>query len=219
MLPDSVYTGLPEFLFLEESGRQMKYAVLIMLIISLVRTVAGAADTDYRIQAAKGPYFLCDERVTEDHWLAERFIVPLQKHDIPLIEKEFGWEGSGPYLNGSVLYDSEYAVYRMWYSVWNSHNYFNRLPFSYNICYAESKDGMEWQKPALGVFEHEPDPRNNCIRLGIDKTQAIDVCLNPQPGKYPGRFVAIHNQKGGVFVSSSDDGKSFTFLQKNAAIS
>ncbi|MCA9442643.1 MAG: hypothetical protein KC964_17705, partial [Candidatus Omnitrophica bacterium] len=73
-------------------------------------------------------------------------------------------------------------------------------------------------KPALGVFEHEADPRNNCIRLGTDKTQAIDVCLNSNPGRYPGKFLAIHNQKGGVFESYSEDGKVFVFLDDEPAI-
>lgn len=182
-------------------------------------TATVSPDAAYRITAAKGPFFLCDERVVEDRWLVERFVVPLEKYDKnPVLVGEYDWEGTGPLLGGSVLYDVEDELYRMWYGVWNKHNYFNRLPFSYNVCYAESRDGIQWEKPALGVFEHEPDARNNCIRLGTDKTQAIDVCLNPRPDKYPGRFLAIHNQKGGVFVSYSEDGKAFTFLHDAPAI-
>ncbi len=173
----------------------------------------------YHVAAAKGPYFVCDDRVSEDRWLLERFVVPLHK-DLrnPLLVKEYAWEGSGPHMGGSVLFDPKDGLFKMWYSVWSSHNYYNKLPFSYNVCYAECDDGINWSKPALGVFEPEPDPRNNIIRLGTDKTQNIDVCLNPRPDRYPGRFLAIHNQKGGVFVSQSDDGKSFTFLQDESAI-
>jgi len=201
----------------------MQYAhhtlCLTVITSQLLSAVASAGDTEYRISAAKGPYFPCDERVTEDRWLADRFVVPLKKYEgNPLVVKEYDWEGTGPLMDGSVLYDPKGSLYRMWYGVWNSHNYFNNLPFSYNVCYAESKDGIHWKKPALGVFEHQADPRNNYIRLGTDKTQAIDVCLNPRPDKYPGKFLAIHNQKGGVFVSHSEDGKAFTFLQNDPAI-
>jgi len=197
----------------------MKYLVALVLFYSSFGSEKAHADLAYRIQAAKGPYFLCDERVTEDRWLAERFVVPLKKHTAnPLIVGVYPWEGTGPLMGGSVLYDPKDSKHKIWYGVWNRHNYFNKLPFSYNICYAESKDGIHWVKPALGVFKHESDPRNNCIRLGTDKTQAIDVCLNPRPDKYPGRFLAIHNQKGGVFVSSSQDGKTFTFLHETPAI-
>ena len=101
-------------------------------------------------------------------------------------------------MGGSVLFDPEERRFKMWYCVWNRHAYYNRLPFSYNVCYAESEDGISWVKPALGVFDFEEDPANNCIKLGKDKTQNIDVCLNPRPDRYPGKFLAIHNQKGGV---------------------
>jgi Prolyl oligopeptidase family len=197
----------------------MKCLVALTWILAFAWVVAAHADTAYRVCAAKGPYFLCDNRVTEDRWLLERFAAPLTKHSgNPLVVKEYDWEGTGPLMGGSVLYDPDDAVYRMWYCVWNSHNYYNKLPFSYNVCYAESNDGIQWRKPSLGVFDREPDSRNNCIRLGQDKTQNIDVCLNPRPDRYPGKFLAIHNQKGGVFVSCSEDGKTFTFLHDAPAI-
>jgi hypothetical protein len=186
-----------------------------------VSLAAGSPDAAaYHVGAAFGPYFVVDSRVMEDRWLLERFVAPLRKHDAnPLIVKDFEWEGTGQHMGGTALFDLEDGLFKLWYVVWESHRYYNKLPFSYNVCYAESEDGITWRKPALGVFEHEPDPRNNCIRLGTDKTQNIDVCINPRPDRYPGKFLAIHNQKGGVFVSYSDDGKTFTFLQDEAAIS
>jgi hypothetical protein len=176
-------------------------------------------ESSYRISAATGPYFLCDNRVVEDRWLVERFVVQPRRHPgNPLLVREHLWEGTGPHLGGSVLYDPASNLFRMWYSVWNANAYYNKLPFSYNVCYAESTDGLHWTKPFLGVFDYQGSTENNCIRLGTDKTQNIDVCLNPKPEKYPGKFLAIHNQAGGVFVSSSDDGKTFTRLWENPAI-
>jgi hypothetical protein len=55
--------------------------------------------------------------------------------------------------------------------VFNANAYANRLPFSYNVCFAESEDGLVWQRPPLGVFEFDGNKQNNCIRLGTDKTQ------------------------------------------------
>jgi len=197
----------------------MKF-IVPFIVLCVACMVEARGDTTYRVGAVKGPYFLCDDRVVEDRWLLDRVVVPLKKHGAqPLVTRDHAWEGTGPLMHGAVLYDPEDALYRMWYGVWDSHNYFNKLPFSYNVCYAESKDGIEWTKPELGVFEHDADPRNNYIRLGTDKTQGIDVCLNPRPDLYPGKFLAIHNQRGGVFVSYSDDGKRFTFLQEKAALS
>jgi len=106
-----------------------------------------AQDTAYRVSAAKGPYFLCDDRVVEDRWLVERFAAPLVKHpNNPLITKTGEWEGSGPHMGGSALFDPTDNLFKMWYTVFNRHNYDNRLPFSYNVAYAESDDGITWRK-------------------------------------------------------------------------
>ncbi len=173
----------------------------------------------HRVSAAKGPFFLCDRRVVEDYWMVERFVRRPHRHPKnPLLVRNRPWEGTGPYLGGTVLFDPELGKFMMWYSVWNKEAYEKNMPFSYNVCYAESRDGISWTKPELGVFKYDGDTRNNCIRLGTDKTQGIDVCINPRPDRYPGRFLAIHNQKGGVFVSYSDDGKAFTRLCSRPAI-
>ena len=161
---------------------------------------------------AKGPYFPCDERIIEDRWMVERFVVPFVKHaDNPLVVKDFSWEGTGPLAGGSVLYDPQDGKFKMWYGVWDKYAYEHRLPFSYNICYAESDDGVVWRKPMLELFDRRGtmDEMNNCIKLGRQKTQGIDVEFNPAPRSPRKRFVAIHNDSGGVFVSYSPDGKNF----------
>ncbi|MCC6487085.1 MAG: hypothetical protein IT364_06255 [Candidatus Hydrogenedentes bacterium] len=188
--------------------------------VLFIAALAAGPEEAWRVTAAHGPYFLCDDRVVADRWMAERFVVPLARHPgNPLITRDKPWEGTGPHMGGTVLRDPQDGLYKMWYSVWNSHAYYNKLPFSYNVCYAESEDGLTWNKPNLGVFEYEGSMENNCIRLGTDKTQNIDVCMNPLPDRYPGKYLAIHNQKGGVFVSSSEDGKTFTRLVEAPAIS
>lgn len=189
------------------------------LMTSLLSVIA-AEDTAYRIAAARGPYFVCDRRVVEDYWNIERCVSPLVRHaNNPLIVRQHPWEGTGPHMGGSVLRDPDSGRFRMWYSVFNRHAYDNKLPFSYNVCYAESDNGLTWRKPILGVFDYQGSTSNNCIRLGTDKTQNIDVCLNPTPGVHPGRFLAIDNQRGGVFASTSDDGFTFQRLIEQPAIS
>ena len=161
---------------------------------------------------AKGPYFPVDERVIEDRWMIERFVVPFEKHtNNPVVEKNMPWEGSGPLFGGTVIFDSQDNIFKMWYLVWDEYSYFNKLPYSYNICYAESKDGIEWEKPILGIFDKRGllDKNNNFIKLGRQKTQDIDVEFNPAANSTDEKFIAIHNDSGGVFVSYSSDGKRF----------
>ena len=145
---------------------------------------------------AKGPYFLVDDRIIEDRWMIERFVVPFEKYsNNPVVEKELPWEGSGPLMGGTVLFDKKEKLYKMWYLVWDEHAYFEKLPYSYNICYAESKDGIKWEKPILNLFDRRGtiDKKNNFIVLGRQKTQGIDVELNPTPNSPAEKYIAIHN--------------------------
>jgi len=176
---------------------------------------------DLAILPAKGPYFPCDERIIEDRWMVERFVVPFEKHpENPVMVKDFPWEGTGPNNNSAILFDPQDGKIKMWYSVWDSYAYYNKLAFSYHICYAESKDGVNWTKPTIGLFDRRGtmDKNNNCIILGRQKTQGIDVELNPAPKSPAEKFVAIHNDSGGVFVSYSSDGKKFNCSFKSSAV-
>jgi hypothetical protein len=157
--------------------------------------------------------------VLEDRWQLERVVVPLKKHaGNPVMTRAFEWEGAGP-SPCVVLYDPAARRYRMWYVVWSKHRYDHRLPFSYNVASAESADGLNWERPPLGVFDAlAEDSRNNFIRLGKIKTQGIDVQLNPEPGLVPGRYVALYNDSGGLFVATSDDGKDFKRLTDKPAL-
>jgi hypothetical protein len=192
-------------------------------ILAAALSAAPAAGVDtamvFQISAAKGPYFVVDPRVVEDRWHVERWVVPPTRYPgNPLLRTQFPWEGSGPHAGGSVLRDPQTGRYRMWYSVFDRDAYNSRKPFSYNVCLAQSEDGLVWSRPPIGVFDYHGSKDNNIIRLGTDKTQNIDVCLNPCPHRWPGKFLAIHNQKGGVFVSWSDDGHTFTRLTEKPAI-
>lgn len=199
--------------------RQLPWMVLAILFATVTHTAAAEPLPSFQLSAARGPYFLVDPRVVEDRWLVERFVVPLTRYSPnPLLRKEYPWEGTGPHSGGSVLRDRQTGSYWMWYSVFDREAYGQRKPFSYNVCLAMSNDGLSWTRPELGIFDYRGSHANNIIRLGTDKTQNIDVTLNPRPDRWPGRFLAIHNQKGGVFVSSSDDGRIFTRLSDTPAL-
>ena len=184
--------------------------VYIFLLSVLFFVKVHSAEREVTDLPAIGPYFLCDERIIEDRWQIERFVVPLQRcPENPVLFKEHPWEGTGPHAGGSVLIDPRDGLFKMWYSVWNKQAYYNKERFSYNMCYAESQDGIFWVKPTIGVFNYNGDTENNCIKLGRNKTQNLDVEINPASTEPEDFFVAIHNDSGGVFVSTSTDGKTF----------
>jgi hypothetical protein len=54
--------------------------------------------------------------------------------------------------------------------------------------------------------------------LGRNKTQGIDVEFNPKSTSMEDRLIAIHNDSGGVFISTSDYGKIFRCSFAKAAV-
>ncbi|MCA9232196.1 MAG: PmoA family protein [Planctomycetales bacterium] len=160
---------------------------------------------------AKGPFFPVDERVIEDRWQLRRSVVPLVRHKSnPVMERQFDWEGVGP-MPQAVLRDPDDGLLKMWYTVWNKYNYDNNLPFSYNVCYAQSADGLSWERPMLQVFDNHGNLENNSVRLGRFKSQNIDIERSPERYRKFGKFLAIHNDLGGLYLTSTDDGVRFDY--------
>jgi hypothetical protein len=59
---------------------------------------------------------------------------------------------------GSVLFDEEEQVFKLWYFAESSAG----LEFG-AIGYAWSEDGVDWHKPALGLYEYRGDRNNNIV--------------------------------------------------------
>ena len=76
------------------------------------------------------------------------------------------WEGSASgYFR--VLQDG--AKYRMWYMayhwVFEADDKAPRHPFY--VAYAESDDGIKWQKPDLGLYEFQGSKKNNICCIDV----------------------------------------------------
>ncbi len=80
----------------------------------------------------------------------------------PLIVPDRPWEKQ-VYCFGTVLRDEATGRYRCWYLATaperQTHYQFQ--------CYAESADGIRWEKPNLGLYEYNGSKENNiCLSLG-----------------------------------------------------
>ena len=79
------------------------------------------------------------------------------------------WErdgGSGVcLLGGTVLYDEEDRLFKMWY---RAEILERRQPAEYRYlsCYATSRDGLKWEKPDLGLADFRGSTRNNILPPG-----------------------------------------------------
>jgi hypothetical protein len=182
---------------------------------AFLREAAGAA---FAWSAAAEPYsarpgepvFLLEGSTVEDSWGVRRKLnPPLKSPRNPLITKTGGWEGSGPYVYGTVLYDEREKLYRCWYTVYHDREYRQKLYGSYLTCLATSQDGYTWRKPELGLVEWRGSRKNNLVQLGRKYVGAITVVPVPAGSGAPGRFLAVYIDSPGVCLAYSDDGATW----------
>ena len=107
------------------------------------------------------------------------------------------WEGKELHYS-SVIRDR--GLYRMWYRVAEK-----EPPFPVWTCYAESRDGITWERRNLGVFSRKGSTRNNIIGDPKDFTNvSVIVDPNQQPGS-SSRYKMI-SRVGGISGFISADG-------------
>ena len=87
-----------------------------------------------------------------------------QKRDIVMVFDK-PWEGNATDFF-TIFKDN--GFYRMYYEVWG----LNDKPLNIMVCYAESRDGIHWEKPNLGIVEYHGSKENNII---IGKIFAIFI--------------------------------------------
>ncbi len=90
-----------------------------------------------------------------------------------VMEHDSPWEGDGcDYYN--ICADDD--LYRMYYLAWNTESR------EMVVCYAQSSDGLKWEKPDLGLCEYNGSKKNNII---LDKKTAkfdnFSVFKDPNP--------------------------------------
>lgn len=105
-----------------------------------------------------GREFFIDDYRIDSMIDIQRMVVPGKKSSI-LIEPTEPWEGTAVYIYGTVLYDQpKGSGYRMWYGSYKDEKYY--------LCYATSKDGINWLKPKLGLVEFNGSKQNNISKVG-----------------------------------------------------
>ncbi|MEZ6046030.1 MAG: hypothetical protein R3C11_10710 [Planctomycetaceae bacterium] len=142
------------------------------------------------------------------------------KHDAP-------WEGSGSGYH-SIFKDGD--IYRMYYKAWHldvSEKGLNTGKHPLYCCYAESRDGIHWEKPNLGICEFNGSTENNIIMFpgqfsGIDADPGHPAIFKdenpncPADAKYKAiiRQVKLH----GLLALKSADGIHFEPMQAEPII-
>lgn len=122
------------------------------------------------------------------------------------------WEGDGCDYYSIV---EEEDRYRLYYLAWEMLNENQTAHYTcpIKICYAESKDGIHWEKPSLGLLPFEGNWENNIL---LDETIAhydsffVFKDTNPDcPAEERYKGTALHNDDHCLWCYTSGDGLHF----------
>ena len=127
------------------------------------------------------------------------------------------WEGNGTDF-GSIV--KEDGFYRFYYETWSDDNWYDpSAPFEIHVCYAESKDGINWVKPSLGLVELNGSTDNNVIIKSIPDNITVmkdENPLCPPEMRYKAVMTLVEtdyrdgNRANVLGLMVSEDGISFT---------
>lgn len=132
--------------------------------------------------------------------------------DEPVLVGDTPVDSKGAYLYGSVLYDQ--GLYRMWYQAAPEKGSTHDVPL---VAYAESHDGIQWNKRNLNLVEWQGSKNNNLCNLGFHCPSIyIDPKAPPErryqaTGCIDSRYTGYHldaepPRGGGYYTAFSKDG-------------
>src|SRR5262245_21765892 len=102
--------------------------------------------------------FVDDEEVEQVENL-QRVVNRPRKHPTPVVVADRPWEGERAQAWGSVVVEPD-GLLRIWYFAFNTERRKDELDRG-GYAYAESRDGVRWEKPELGVVEFHGSTKNN----------------------------------------------------------
>ena len=140
----------------------------------------------------------------------------------PLFVEDNPWEQRFDNLYGNVIFDPNEGLYRCWYSPFiiahsaNGLSLEERLavPFEAHehqemgVCYAESRDGIHWEKPDLGQVEYDGNTHNNLVMRTVHGAGILKDYNHPDSSQ---RYKSIFQ---GLKVSFSPDGIAWSNPKK-----
>ena len=141
--------------------------------------------------------FVDDYLIASMSNLSRRYHQPQKHPKNPLVVSDRPWENPHRIILNSVIYDKKMHKFRMWYISLGK------------ALYAESRDGIKWVKPDLGLVEYEGSKKNNIL---IENGGIQIIRINPKAQIPNHRFTAFVGHKPplvkeyGWYIYHSPDG-------------
>jgi len=152
--------------------------------------------------------FVDDEEVDKIENLKRELNRP-RKHSGPVLVADRPWEGERAQAWGSVILEPDGRL-RMWYFAFNSERRPGELDRG-GYALAQSKDGLRWDKPELGVVEFRGNKKNNLFyTCAPDGKNLVDEELARRGLGLPaldenGKPIGVLNNLDGLTVVRDED--------------
>jgi hypothetical protein len=136
------------------------------------------------------------------------------KQSEPVLLPDRPWDKAGAFLYGTVLREGgrggRGGRFRMWYQARRAMGGGN----SHAIAYAESADGLRWEKPELGVVEFDGSRANNLTTAALHLASVIPPDQSVDGAYWAAGHVSAHAATAagagyatsGMYALTSDDG-------------
>ncbi len=193
----------------------MRFTLSLLAALLLIPLASALADEPVEIGSRRELFV--DDSLIESLQDARRLLHHPTPREIA-IEHDAPWEGAGSGYH-SVIRDGE--LYRMYYrgsklSVENG-----KLKLGKEVyCYAESRDGITFTKPELGLHDFEGSKNNNIIWTGVGTNNFAPI-LEARPDCPPkSRYKALGGlpSQGGLFAFQSADGIQWSLMRDEPVV-
>lgn len=172
---------------------------------------AGLAAADEPIDIGTQKQLFVDDFLIDSNDGAVRQLHQPQKvnEGQPVLQIDRPWEAAGGNILGGVLRHD--GRFRMWYRGGGGG------PDGGIWCYAESEDGLKWEKPSLGLIEHQGTRENNIYVFG--QPQAFTPFVDPNESDPARRMKSsVNSLRIDTALAYSADGLRWTQYRNGAAI-
>jgi hypothetical protein len=166
------------------------------------------------VEIGHTPQFFIDDYIVDNRWslkpkteeVVRVFHAPKKHERNPLFGGDCGYP--------SVVREADTGTFKLWYQTHSRQSVADEKTAKYAIAYAESKDGLTWTRPELGLIDWNGTKANNIVWKGhanfrASGQQILDL---PESARRGFRYVMAYHTSGGkrnengIHVVGSHDG-------------
>lgn len=193
----------------------VRHTLIPLLLVSLLASYVAGSEVPIDIGSRRELFV--DDRLIESLRDARRQLHHPVPREIAIVH-DAPWEGAGSGYH-SVIRDGD--TYRLYYRGSALGVEHGQLKLGREVCcYAESRDGITFTKPDLGLHEYNGSKQNNIFWAGVG-THNFAPCLDTRAGcPAESRFKALGGlpSQGGLFAFQSADGICWSLMREKPVL-